>query len=284
MGDVSKDVQATGRCSWCASLVYDRRAKFCGRKCRQAAFRLRGRWQVSAHPGSTGPLRFAYADPPYPGLAKKYYGDQDSFAGEVDHRALIVSLRDLHDAGEIAGWALSTAGRSLQELLPLCPPGVHVGPWVKDLEVPPGTYGPHYRWEALIVAGGRKLRPGVRDWLMARPARLGGSTLPGRKPIAFWAWLFDMLGMVPGDEFEDLFPGTGTGARAWAYLSSLAGGDSSSTAANDSSPGAGRRIITSLLQGGASASLLAAHDDGQSVAIDVSDDLSAQPGHDDGGA
>jgi len=239
--DASRGLAATGACAWCASLVYDRRSKFCGRKCRQAAFRLRQRSAASLSPATTTAARFAYADPPYPGLSAKYYADRPSFAGEVDHPALIASLRARHDAGELAGWALSTAGRSLRDLLPLCPEGAHVAVWVKDLEVPPATYGPHYRWEAVLVVGGRRLRPGVRDWLMARPARLGGSDLPGRKPIAFWAWLFDLLGMVPGDAFEDLFPGTGTGARAWAHLSSCAARD-------DASSVDGRRVVLSRLQ------------------------------------
>lgn len=260
------DVVATGSCAWCASLVYDRRSKFCGQRCRQAAFRLRRRRDVSATPGTTGPLTFAYADPPYPGLSAKYYKGEASFAGEVDHPALIASLRTRHDAGQIAGWALSTAGRSLRDLLPLCPEGVHVAVWVKDLEVPPATYGPHYRWEAVLVVGGRKMQPGVRDWLEARPARLGGSDLPGRKPIAFWAWLFDLLGMVPGDGFEDLFPGTGTGARAWAHLSSVA------RATDD-----GKRVVLARVE----SSSCAAQDDASSgdggdgspcVVLDVSDD------------
>lgn len=37
----------------------------------------------------------------------------------------------------------------------------------------------------------------------------------GRKPIAFAAWLFGLLGAVPGDELADLFPGTGVIGRAW---------------------------------------------------------------------
>lgn len=247
--DASQDVAATA-CGWCGSPVHDRRAKFCGRKCRQAAFRLRCRSDTSLSPGATAPATFAYADPPYPGLAAKYYADQPTFAGEVDHPALLSRLEERRAAGEIAGWALSTAGRSLRDLLPLCPPGVHVAVWVKDLEVPPATYGPHYRWEAVLVVGGRRLRPGVRDWLMARPARLGGSDLPGRKPIAFWAWLFDLLGMVPGDGFEDMFPGTGTGARAWAHLSAQASGDVSSGS---------RRLMLSPV-------------DHRRVALDVGDD------------
>lgn len=36
-------------------------------------------------------MRFAYADPPYPGKARKYYGAHPDFAGEVDHAALIAA-------------------------------------------------------------------------------------------------------------------------------------------------------------------------------------------------
>lgn len=285
-GNDSSSPAGGDACAWCGEPAPDPRAKFCAKRCRQSAWRLRQRSNVSAAPGVAGPLRFAYADPPYPGLSKKYYGDQESYAGEVDHGALIASLRARHDAGELAGWALSTAGRSLRDLLPLCPEGTHVAVWVKDLEVPPGTYGPHYRWEAVLVVGGRRMRPGVLDWICARPARLGGSDLPGRKPIAFWAWLFDLLGMCPGDAFEDMFPGTGTGARAWAYLSRAAAADASrdrvATKASrdpeatggvartscDASVVDARRVLLSRLQP-------------RRVALDVSDDTSSPPGHDD---
>jgi hypothetical protein len=47
-----------------------------------------------------------------------------------------------------------------------------------------------------------------------QPARAGGE-LPDRKPIAFCAFLFRQLGMLPGDELADLFPGTGVVGRAW---------------------------------------------------------------------
>jgi hypothetical protein len=30
-------------------------------------------------------VKIAYADPPYPGQAKKHYGDHPDYAGEVDH-------------------------------------------------------------------------------------------------------------------------------------------------------------------------------------------------------
>lgn len=155
----------------------------------------------------------AYADPPYPGLAKRYYGNEATFAGEVDHRALISSLlQDFPD-----GWALSTSMKALRNVLPLCPADAHVCPWVKPNGVPRATHGLHTTWEPLIVVGGRQRAPGMRDWLRAKPA-IGGGTLIGRKPLAFCGFLFDALGLVPGDELVDLFPGTGIVARAWANL------------------------------------------------------------------
>jgi hypothetical protein len=209
-------------CAWCGtSLLQERRGTvFCGRKCRQSAFRLRRRRdQVSATPALATGATFAYADPPYPGMAKRYYENEPTYAGEVDHAALIASLTAAISDGKYAGWALSTSSKALRDILPLCPPGARVCAWVKPIGVPEATYGAHSTWEPVIVVGGRKLPGGIRDWLRAMPAR-GGGILPGRKPIAFCAWLFDLLGMLPGDKLHDLFPGTGIVGRSWDELSS----------------------------------------------------------------
>lgn len=204
-------------CAWChESFAAARRdARFCSRRCRQTAFRLRRRGARDAAAGpSAAPLRVAYADPPYPGCAARFYRHEPSYGGEVDHGELVRRLT----SGDFAGWALSTSARALRDVLPLCPPGARVCSWVKPIGAAPATFGPHNCWEPLIVVPARHLRPGVRDWLAAQPARRGG-TLPGRKPIAFCAWLFELLGMRPGDELVDLFPGTGVVARSWAELS-----------------------------------------------------------------
>lgn len=205
-------------CDWCREKPVDvsRRQRFCGRKCRQAAWRLArlscSSDAVPAGPGLEPGARFAYADPPYLNLAH-YYKNEPSYGGEVDHAQLIARLQ----SGGYAGWALSTSPKALRQLLPLVPEHAHLCPWVKPIGVPPLTYGLHTTWEALIVVGGRKRRPGVRDFLYAQPARKEG-TLIGRKPIAFCAFLFDALGMLPGDTLDDLFPGTGIVSRAWAEL------------------------------------------------------------------
>lgn len=179
-------------------------------------------------------MRFAYADPPYPGRAAKYYAGEASYAGEVDHHALVASL----DTSGYDGWALSTAVDCLRWLLPLCPAKARVCAWVKPIGVSGQTFGLHNTWEALIVVGGRRRRGGIRDWLRAHPARNGGA-LPGRKPLAYCAWLFDCLGMVAGDELADLFPGTGVVTRAWREVSQCSSSDTSLTPAADVSPGAG---------------------------------------------
>ena len=184
---------------------------YCGQTCRQAGFRLRRRRATAARFGA--PLRFAYADPPYPGKARRCYGSEPSYAGEVDHGALIAMLARTYPDG----WALSTGAYALRALLPLCPASAHVCPWVKPNGVSGKTNGLHNAWEPLIVVGGRQAPPGVRDWLRAKTAIRGG-TLLGRKPLAFCAWLFDCLGMLPGDELVDLYPGTGIVGRAWAML------------------------------------------------------------------
>jgi hypothetical protein len=216
-------------CSWCAKKLIGVRSdsRFCSRKCRQAAWRARvyssagsGKSAVAKdasllEPGVTVmPLRFCYADPPYPGTAKKYYGSQSNFEGEVDHRSLIDRLM----SSGYAGWALSTSARALRQILPLCPPEIRVCAWVKPGGAPPATRGLHNVWEALIVLQGRRLRPGRRDAIYIHPARFGGE-LPGRKPLKFCAWLFGAMGMLPGDQLDDLFPGSGIVSRAWAEIS-----------------------------------------------------------------
>jgi hypothetical protein len=161
----------------------------------------------------------AYADPPYPGLSAKYYRDEPTYAGEVDHRELIASLCDRFD-----GWALSTSAKALRDILPLCPPEARVCSWVKPIGAWPKTQGIHNTWEPLIVVPGRSERPGKRDWLSAQPARHEGKLI-GRKPTKFCAWMFGLLGLRRGDTFEDLFPGTGIVGRAWDELNRGEGGE-----------------------------------------------------------
>lgn len=188
-------------CEWCTLPIPSRRsdARHCSKRCRQTAWRFRQR--ALRLERIAQPMSLAYADPPYPGHAELYRYEA-TYAGEVDHRALIAQLRGFD------GWALSTSEAALADVLALCPPGVRVMPWCKPFGVPATTFGAHCAWEPLIVSPARELRPGFANFLLAHPAR-GGGTLPGRKPLAFCAFLFRCLGARAGDTFADLYPGTG---------------------------------------------------------------------------
>lgn len=163
----------------------------------------------------SAPLRFAYADPPYVGQAKRHYAHDDR--GEVNHAQL---LQRLHDEFP-DGWALSCSTPSLDVLLVLCigifgAGNVRVGAWVKPFCAFKPNVNPAYAWEPVVFRGGRKrprTEPTVRDWVSANITLKKG--LSGAKPVGFCEWLFDLLGMQPGDELHDLYPGTGIVSETW---------------------------------------------------------------------
>jgi hypothetical protein len=161
-------------------------------------------------------FRVGYADPPYIGYAQRYYEHE-----EVDHARLIEQL-----VGEFPdGWALSCSSPSLRYLLPLCPPDARIGAWVKPFHAYKRGVRPAYAWEPLIYVGGRNRNH--------PPPPLGGKAttpkdfvavnitlqrgLVGVKPEKFCFWMFDLLGLRPGDELIDLYPGTGAVTRAWDF-------------------------------------------------------------------
>ena len=190
-------------------------AVWCSKSCRQAAHRLKGTRARGA--ATAAPLRLAYADPPYPGLARRYYRDQVDFAGEVDHRLLVDRLVSEFPGG----WALSTSAAALPAVLRLCPPTVSVAAWFRG-ERPTRSYGPLSAWEPVIYHGGRARLSHVDarrvDALVhvARARRSDPRRVVGTKPAAFAHWLHDLLGMLPGDELVELFPGSAGVSRAWA--------------------------------------------------------------------
>lgn len=174
-------------------------------------------------------MRVAYADPPYPRMARRHYRDRPDYAGEVDHGELLRRL----EADYPDGWALSTSAVALREVLDLCPPdgprvhgrrapGVRLCAWCKPMhQILPVAV--QYAWEPVIVRGGRQ-RPGrvpqVVDYLVCSPTpwharRRTPGSIVGTKPPEFCHWLFDLLGLRAGDELDDLYPGSGAVARAW---------------------------------------------------------------------
>jgi len=173
-------------------------------------------------------LRFCYADPPYIGCAQRFYKDQPDYAGEVDHKKLLDRL--YHEFPD--GWALSASAKSLWDLLPIIPKDwkCRIAVWVKPFGMLANLGFPQHCWEPVIFRGGRRRasRGGtVADYVVANGhyASLGHkaankntarrSHFPGAKPDEFCYWIFELLNMQSGDEFVDLFPGTGRVTRAW---------------------------------------------------------------------
>ncbi len=155
-------------------------------------------------------MRFAYADPPYIGQAKRHYA-HDPLCAEVDHAELIARLcREYED-----GWALSCSTPSLKQILALCPDGVRVMAWVKPFCSFKPNVNPAYAWEPVIVCGGRprtRKQPTVRDWHAEGITLRKG--LCGAKPKGFCYWLFEVLNVERGDTLDDLYPGTGIVGRS----------------------------------------------------------------------
>lgn len=151
-------------------------------------------------------MRFIYADPPYPGMASLYPEKQ-----EVDHAALILQLE------QFDGWALSTASTTLKQVLALCPEDVRISPWIKPwVSFKPGI-NPGYAWEPIIWKSRRRRGRAVftlPDYVIANATTKRG--LKGAKPDPVCFWLFQALNIQPGDEFIDLFRGTGAVSRAYA--------------------------------------------------------------------
>lgn len=137
-------------CAWCRGPIpHGMRsdAVCCSVRCRQARHRFVSGVGVAPAVGDDV-LRLAYADPPYPGLSRRYYGEHQDFAGEVDHAQLIRRL-STYD-----GWALSTNEQSLQAVLALCPAGVRVGSWIRGPRETESA-SPLRGWEPVIYWGGR---------------------------------------------------------------------------------------------------------------------------------
>lgn len=174
-------------------------------------------------------VRFAYADPPYIGQAKRHYAKEAAKDGrqakEVNHRLLVAHL------AEYDGWALSLSSSSLEEVLHLCREvlgknKVRIGSWVKPMAFMKPWIWPCYAWEPVIFRR-PKDRPHRRDrqtpfdWHQGNPygvserERTSGHGVKGSKPEPFSFWLFDLLDLRPEDEFTDLFPGSGGVTLAW---------------------------------------------------------------------
>lgn len=177
--------------------------------------------------------RFAYADPPYLGRGEYYrahHADAMQWNDPEAHRRLIAKLVDEYPDG----WVMSISEDSLRTILPMCPSDARVGSWLTASPRYAGNSNPVLKhFEPVIFVGGRSFsETGTRskDYLITSPQRLpagnrafkmdkgairGGKIFLGQKPRAFCDWVITLLGARTGDQFDDLFPGTGAFTHAW---------------------------------------------------------------------
>ena len=203
-------------CDWCGKTFQPKRehAITCSTACRKSRHRFGA--ECIPRRRADRPMVFAYADPPYPGLAARYYG-----SAEVDHEALLAQLV------QADAWALSTSADALPDVLAMATRiertrRVHVASWHRGDRPSRTAVRPRSAWEPVIYCGGRQSDPGdaPADALAFRAAarRSDARRIIGAKPARFAFWLFDLVGARPGDRLLDLFPGSGGIARAWAVL------------------------------------------------------------------
>lgn len=226
--DASRSAGDAGRvCAWCAGPIRAgsrRDAIYCGVVCRKRAWRFaqavprgsRSTRDASRSPAVGSPGRFAYADPPYPGKAGYYVERQ-----EVDHASLLEQLV----AGWPDGWALSTSAAALRDVLAMCPASTRVCVWRRQVR-PTRSRRALSAWEPLLVYGGRELPTAAPQTVLDHLDYRGRydafpGALVGMKPPEFAVWMFAQLGALPGDELDDLYPGSGAIGRAWELYASL---------------------------------------------------------------
>jgi hypothetical protein len=155
------------------------------------------------------PLRFAYADPPYVGQAKRRYKDHPDYAGEVDMVELMYAMEEKYD-----GWALSASSSSLKQILAEAPDDIRVLAWIKPFCAYKRSVRVAFSWEPVFarIPARPPMSVATRDFVVERMTMKKGLT--GVKPERVSFWLFNVLGMRPNDYFDDLFPGSGAVTEA----------------------------------------------------------------------
>lgn len=207
-------------CAWCGGPIPGEHrvdSKFCSKSHRQAAHRFGRAVAVAGDVAvgvGIGPARLAYADPPYPGLSRRYYQDHPDYAGEVDHRELVALLQGYD------GWALSTSAEALPMVLQLLARvnGWRVASWHRG-ERAGRALGPRSAWEPVIYKPARAevsvdQPPDAFGW-HARARRADPHRVIGAKPASVVSWIFALMGARRGDVLADLFPGSGGVLAAW---------------------------------------------------------------------
>lgn len=163
-------------------------------------------------------MKFAFADPPYIGQAKRHYG-----CTEIDHQKLIHLLCNRFPDG----WALCCSSPSLRQLLTMdIPVDIRIAAWCKSFCAFKRGVRPAYAWEPIIFCGGRNKHAAVpekngkqitpKDFIV-EPITLKKG-LVGAKPLKVCSWVLSLLNVQKGDHVFDLFPGTESMSKAVALL------------------------------------------------------------------
>ena len=153
-------------------------------------------------------MKFAYADPPYYGFGKKYYGHQHEEASIWDTKEAHYELIKLLCNKYPDGWALSMNMKDLQWQLPAMPDDVRVGVYAKSFHQIRPTFT-QWAWEPVVGRTEKKGKrtPMVRDYIVCTPTKKTGTI--GAKPNAFNKWVLNLLGYnTEEDTLDDLFAGS----------------------------------------------------------------------------
>jgi hypothetical protein len=194
-------------CAWCRAPLTTVRGRFCSRRCRQVAFRLRHRpssievIDATKTRSRRPPVRLGYLDisragakVPLDRLARDLRG-LDGWAMSASPLALRTLL--VRYGGTVCAWSTSETSRAAKR-------AAAAGPGVRP------------SWEALIVRSPRKPRAGAPD------ALFGGFRGGAERQAAFGPWVIGLLGALPGDQLVDLVGPDGVVARAWRELGGAA--------------------------------------------------------------
>lgn len=188
-------------------------------------------------------MRLAIADPPYLGRAALWYGGKGRSkrpkdgcwkraagrpedAPEYHPDAYLWDDPEQHAdlmarmEADFDGWAMAASGKSLGALYPCIDQiGARVAIWHVTNAIPDGARVRNV-WEAVVYrvpTARRAVGTGYRvPDLMPAPHPMSGFV--GSKPPEWTRWVLDMLGYQPGDEVDDLFPGSGAVSAAMDVL------------------------------------------------------------------
>jgi hypothetical protein len=163
-------------------------------------------------------VKLVYADPPYLGccgLYNHFHGDDGRCWDDIDtHRRLLDRL------AQEDGFILHLSTPSLAPILGAAAEvgcgGFRTMAWVKPFAAFKRNVSVAYAWEPVLVAPLRKPvvsgRVTMRDYFSEPITLRRGFT--GAKPYEVCRWLFEVAGLEPDDEMEDLFHGSGAVADA----------------------------------------------------------------------